>query len=102
MELSPGVGAFLATWFARRHRILLGLSLALVAAAMGAISNLSMGLCGIHSDFPGVGGALTLGGIVFAQSIVVAAVGTALGYPLGRGDRTARIDHGPRGRPDPE
>ncbi len=85
MELAPGVAAFVSTLFARRHTVLVGLSFALIAAVMAAISSMVVGLCGIHGDFSGVRGAVVIGGIACVQSLIPAGVGTALGYWIGRG-----------------
>ena len=74
-----GLGAFITSYRAPRHRFLLGLSMAPLAAVLAAAGNLLLAAAGTHVDFSGFRGNVGLFAISLGYGLFVAAVGAGIG-----------------------
>jgi hypothetical protein len=74
-----GFAAFLTAWRAPRHRMLLGMTMAPLSAALAVASNLLVEASGLHVDFAGFRGNVGLFAISLAYGIFVSAVGAGMG-----------------------
>jgi len=88
-----GLGAFITSYAAPRHSVLLGLTMAPLTAVLATVSNLLLELTGIHVDFAGFRGNVGLFAVSLAYGIFVSAVGCGLGAGLAR--RHARLARPP-------
>ncbi len=79
-----GLGAFITSLLAPRHRFLLGLSMAPLAAVLAAAGNLLLEAAGTHVDFSGFRGNLGLFAVSLAYGLFVSAVGGGIGTWLAR------------------
>ena len=66
-----GLGAFLTSFLAPRHRFLLGLSMAPLAALLAATGNLLLEASGTHVDFSGFRGNAGLFAVSLAYGLFV-------------------------------
>ena len=80
-----GLGAFITSYTAPRHPLLLGLTMAPLTAVLATVSNLLLELSGTHVDFAGLRGNVGLLAVSLAYGIFVSAVGGGLGVWLARG-----------------
>ena len=74
-----GLGAFITSFLAPRHRFLLGLSMAPLAALLAVAGNLLLEASGTHVDFSGFRGNAGLFAVSLAYGLFVSAVGGGLG-----------------------
>ena len=74
-----GLGAFITSFGAPRHRFLLGLTMAPLAAVLAAAGNLLLEASGTHVDFSGFRGTLGLFAISLGYGVFVSAVGGGIG-----------------------
>jgi len=88
-----GLGAFITSYGAPRHRLLLGLSMAPLTAVLATVSNLLLDVTGTHVDFSGFRGNAGLLAVSLAYGIFVSAVGGGIGAWLAR--RNARLARPP-------
>ena len=79
-----GLGAFITALRAPAHRLLLGLTMAPLSAALGTLSNLLFGRVGVRVDFSGFYNDAGLFSMLLAYSAFVAAVGGGIGIWLAR------------------
>jgi len=88
-----GLGAFITSYSAPRHPLLLGLTMAPLTAVLATVSNLLLELTGTHVDFAGFRGNVGLFAVSLAYGIFVSAVGGGLGAWLAQ--RHARLTRPP-------
>jgi len=79
-----GLGAFITSYTAPRHALLLGLTMAPLTALLATVSNLLLELTGTHVNFAGFRGNVGLLAVSLAYGIFVSAVGGGLGAWLAR------------------
>jgi len=98
MWLSPAVAALVVSYFSPGRKILLAMSMAIVAAVFAVSVNGVGQLLGDHVDFSGLQGAIILFTVTMAYSGIGCAVGSLCGYFLSR-KRAAKVrnaqSHGP-------
>jgi len=82
--LSPVVSALVVSYFSQRNKILLAMSMALVAAAFAVSVNGVGQLLGDAVDFSGLKGAITLFAVTTIYSGIGCAIGSFCGYLLSR------------------
>lgn len=78
-SMAPGVAAFVAALRAPRKKVLLGVSMAPVAAAVAAVINAIDYWSGGRTDFPGMRGAVSVVEFVFVMSALPAVAGAVVG-----------------------
>jgi len=88
--LSPALAAFLVSYFSPQKKMLLGMSMAFVAAIYAIVINTVPQLLGDAVDFPGIQGAVILFTITSVYSGVGCAAGGFCGYMLAK-RRAAKI-----------
>jgi hypothetical protein len=97
-----GLGAFITAYLAPRHRLLLGLTMAPLAAVLAAAGNLLLEASGTHVDFAGFRGNAGLFAVSLAYGLFVSAVGGGIGAWLARRrDRDAPAAPAPAAEPAP-
>lgn len=79
-----GLGAFITSLLAPRHRFLLGLSMAPLADLFAATGNLLLEAAGTHVDFSGFRGNAGLFTVSLGYGLFVSAIGGAFGTWRGR------------------
>jgi hypothetical protein len=79
---SPIIAAFLVGYLAPRWKIILGASMALLAAGLGGALNFVYEVLGNSVDFPRFHGSLIIAGVIFIANSVPCTLGSALGYFL--------------------
>ncbi len=80
----PIVGAFTVAYLSPRHKILLGVSMALPASILAGALNLAYESLGNAVDFPGQRGGMILVAVSLAYNVVLCLLGSAFGYFLSR------------------
>jgi hypothetical protein len=76
---TPTIAAFVVGYLAPRRKILLGASMALLAASLAGVLNFTYEVLGNAVDFPRVYGGLILIGVTFVTNGVLCTLGAALG-----------------------
>lgn len=82
--LSPVVSALVVSYFSLRKKILLGMSMTLVAAVLAVAVNGVSQLLGDAVDFSGLKGAIILFTVTTVYSGIGSAIGSLCGYWLSR------------------
>jgi len=88
-----GLGAFITSYRAPRHPLLLGLTMAPLTAVLATVSNLLLEVTGTHVNFAGFRGDAGLFAISLAYGVFASAVGGGIGAWLAR--RRARLTRPP-------
>lgn len=91
---APAVAAFVTAYLAPRRKVLLGASIALLAAILAGILNFAYEALGGAVDFPGVRGGAILVAIALVFNGVLCTVGAASGYFLTRKLASRKLDNG--------
>lgn len=81
---APALAAFVTAYLAPRKKILLGASIALLAATLAGMLNFAYEALGNAVDFPGVRGGAILVAIALVFNGVLCTVGATCGYFLAR------------------
>jgi hypothetical protein len=81
---SPIIAAFLVGYLAPRWKILLGASMALLAAGLGGALNFVYEVLGNTVDFPRIHGSLIIASAIFIVDSAPCTLGAALGYFLAK------------------
>lgn len=90
---APTVAAFVTAYLAPRRKVLLGASIALLAAILAGMLNFAYEALGNPVDFPGVRGGAILVAIALVFNGVLCTVGAACGYFLTRKSASKMLDN---------
>ena len=78
----PALAAFVAAYLAPRHKLVVGISMAIFGASISMLSALGYKYLGFHVD--SIGGVLATFSILFVYNAVFCVVGSLAGYFLSR------------------
>jgi len=78
----PFGAAFITSYYLNKHKVVLGLSFALLTPAFAAVGRYLNGEMGGAADFTGVAGAILYFKISFVKASILVILGTALGFLL--------------------
>ena len=82
--ISPLLASFMTSYLSPSHKILMGTSMAFLAALLAVASNSMHQFSGTAVDFPGLKGGVVFFGLVLISSIVVSIPGSLTGYALSK------------------
>jgi len=80
----PLLAAFLTSYYAREHKLILGLSFLLIVPLLGTAAHYSNWKIGAAVDFGGVSGAIAILKIYFVINSLLVLIGTGLGLLLSK------------------
>lgn len=82
--LVPMLAAYLASYYSRSFKLLVGLTYALILPIFGALAHYIHGELGGVVDFRGFSGAVVVFKIYFAVGSIIVLIGTGLGMLLSK------------------